>query len=252
VRLTTKRVALEQALLPHVVAFVERFSAELPGERLIIRPHPAEDFSFWEGIAAGKANVVAPWLLACKLSISSDCTTSLEAYLLDKPGINFRPVKDDEVEWELPKVAAYQVESIDVLLRVLALSDPRAALSLPDAPTKAIVGRYVAQCRGTLASEAILDHFAELYATRNSDQRGRNPLGRLDPVFVALRSLKIVAAWCISEKNRARHRNRTHKIRELELVEIAGRVDQICATLGYGGIRVSKLAKNIFHIAQSQ
>ena len=259
VRLTTKRVALEKAVLPHVVEFVERFSKQFPGEQLIIRPHPAEDFSFWKGIAAGKANVnvvhqgnVNPWLLACKLSISSDCTTSLEAYLLDKPGINFRPVKDDEVEWELPMVTAYQVESTDALLRVLALSDPRSALSLPNALAAEFVGRYIAQCGGTLASQAILDYFADLHRPREGrDQPGYNLLGKVNLGFVALQRLKVFVAWCISKHNRGRNRNRAHKFPGLDYSQIAARVDDICRTLGYEGVRVKKLAKNILCIDRS-
>jgi len=259
VRITSKRVALEKAVLPHVVEFVERFSKQFPGEQLIIRPHPAEDHSFWEGIAAGKANVdvvhqgnVNPWVLASKLSISSDCTTSLEAYLLDKPGINFRPVKDEEVEWTLPKVTAYQVESTDELLRVLALSDPLSALSLPDAPTAEIVGKCVAQCGGTLASTAILDYFADLYAPReDSNGAGYNPLGKPDLAFVALQRLKVFVAWCSSKKMRERQRNRQNKIRGLGLGEIASRVDQICTTLGYKSVRVKTAGENMFHIDRS-
>ena len=256
VRLTTKRVALEKAVLPHVVEFVERFSKELPGERLIVRPHPAEVISLWEGVAAGKANVhvvrqgnVHPWLLASKLSISSDCTTSLEAFLLGRPGVNFRPVKDDEVEWPVPKVTAYQIDSIDALLGVLALKDPRSALSLPDAPTTEIVGRHVAQYRGTSASEAILDYFAHLYGPREGRNDPRyNPLRTPSLGRVALQKLKVFVAWCISKDNRARHRNREQKFSGFESSEISSRLDEICRTLGYEGVRVKQLATNIAQV----
>jgi len=259
IRLTTRGVALEEALLPLVVDFIERFSKELPGETLVIRPHPGEDTSLWEGIAAGKANVhivlegsIHPWLLASKLSIASDCTTSVEAFLLDRPGVNFRPIKDDDVEWVLPKVLAYQIESTDALLEVLALSDPRSALSLPDAPRSEIVGRHVAQCGGTLASEAILDYVADLYRPRQAGTgAGYNPLGKPNLAFTALQRLKVFIAWCISKDNRARHRNRAHKFPGLELSEITARLDHICKTLGYEGVRTTKLAKNIFLIERN-
>lgn len=260
VRLTTNSVAREKAVLPHFIEFVRRFAAELPGEKLVIRPHPAEDFTLWQGLAAGKPNIhvvhqgpVQPWLLASKLSISSDCTTSLEAYLLDKPGINFRPFKDDEVEWIVPRVAAYQVESTDAMLGALALKDPRSVLSLPDAPTAEIVGRYVAQSGGKLAADAILNHFADVQAPRNgSNGSADNPLGTPSLPFVALQRLKVFVAWCISKDNRARHRNRAHKFRGLDHGEVTARLNLICQALQYDGIRVREAADNIFHVDKSQ
>ncbi len=260
VRLVTKGVAREQALMPHFVEFIERFSKELPNEKLIIRPHPGEDFSLWKELAAGKANVhvvhegsVHPWLLASKMSISNDCTTSIEAFLLDKPGINFRPIRDDEVEWELPKVAAYQVESTDALLKALDSSDPRSTLRLPSESTAAVVGKYVAQCGGPLASEAIVDYFAPLQGPRNSNDRPEhNPLGRLNPAFAILRSVKIFVAWCISADNRARHRNRSNKFADITSSHIAARLKLICETLGCDGVRVKQLATNIFLVDRSR
>ena len=82
-------------------------------------------------------------------------------------------------------------------------------------------------------------------------QPGYDPLGERGFGFDALQRLKVFVAWCISKKNRERHRNRAHKIRELEFGEIAARVDQICTTLAYEGVRVKKLANNILHIYRS-
>jgi surface carbohydrate biosynthesis protein len=257
IRLTSKRVDLEKALLPHVIDFVTRFAAELPGKQLIIRPHPAEDFSLWERLAAGKPNVqvvhqgnVHPWLLACKLSISSDCTTSLETFLLDKPGINFRPVEDEEVEWIVPRVAAYQVTSTDALISALAADDPSSVLSLPDAPIAEVVRRYVAQYGGPTASDVILDQFVALHGAGQNDALGHNPLGRRNLGFIALQRLKVFVAWCISEKNRARHRNREHKFRGLNYDEIATRVAEICRALGCETVGVNQVDEHIFHVSR--
>ena len=259
VQLITKRLELENALLPHFVEFIERFAKELPDKKLIIRPHPAEVFSTWEAIAAGKANVhvvhqgsVHPWLLASKLSISNSCTTAVEAFLFDKPGINFRPVKDDDAEWELPNVAAYQIDSTDALLHVLALSDPHQALSLPSAPTEEIVGRYVAQYRGTLATQAILDYFGGFYAPREGrDEPGYSPMGKPNLAFVALQRLKVSIAWCISKNNRARGRARAKKFPGLKFSDITARLDHTCKTMKYESVRTTKLAKNIFLIERN-
>ena len=256
VQLITKLVELDTALFSHFVEFVERFAKELPDKKLIIRPHPAEILSTWEAIAAGKANVhvvrqgsVHPWLLASKLSISNGCTTAVEAFLLDKPGINFRPVKDDDAEFELPKTAAYQIDSTDALLHALALSDPHQALSLPSAPAEEIVGRYIAQYRGTRATQVILDYFGGFYAPRQGrDEPGYSPMGKPNLMFVARQRLKVFVAWCISKDNRARHRVRALKLRRLDCGEVSERLGEICRTLGYEGVRVTEVATNIIQV----
>lgn len=265
VRVISRRVARLKALLPQVVEFVERFAKELPGEKLIIRPHPGEDFSLWKTLAAGKQNVhvvhegsVHPWLLASKMSISPDCTTAVEAFLLDKPGINFRPVQDDEIEWLLPRISAYQIESIDELLRVLALPDPRGAMKLPDAPRDEILASYLVQCEGTMAAEAILDYFSmfrgpgERSSKEGVNGGGHNPLGKRNLVFVAKQRLKIFIAWCLSKDNRSRRLTRQQKFPGLDYAKIAARLDEISGALGYERVKVTKLAENIFLIAHSE
>ena len=252
VRLTTKRVALEKAVLPHVVEFVERFSKQFPGEQLIHSSPSGGRLFVLEGYRGRAKRMSTSFIRAT--SIRGCWPASFRFRAIARPRsrhtcwINQASTsgqsRDDEVEWELPMVTAYQVESTDALLRVLALSDPRSALSLPNALAAEFVGRYIAQCGGTLASQAILDYFADLHRPREGrDQPGYNLLGKVNLGFVALQRLKVFVAWCISKHNRGRNRNRAHKFPGLDYSQIAARVDDICRTLGYEGVRVKKLAK---------
>ena len=61
-----------------------------------IRPHPAEDISFWVDLYGDRAAIIrgadpVPWMAAADLVIHSGCVTGLEAVLLDKPVLNLEP-----------------------------------------------------------------------------------------------------------------------------------------------------------------
>lgn len=61
---------------------------------VVIRPHPVEDFRFWEKRFGGNKRVqivndgpVTPWILAAKCLIHIGCTTGVEAASCDTPSI---------------------------------------------------------------------------------------------------------------------------------------------------------------------
>lgn len=63
---------------------------------IIVRPHPAENFSAWyealdnyKGITVINSGPITPWLIASKGLIHSGCTTAFEALLVDKKSAYF-------------------------------------------------------------------------------------------------------------------------------------------------------------------
>ena len=100
---------------------IKKLSSDFKDLKFIIRPHPAENHDTWKKFAktiknnnveiifdGGSAN---PWMLAAKKVISYNCTTSIEAILLNINSINFLPVKSETFEYELPKICAKTVRS---------------------------------------------------------------------------------------------------------------------------------------------
>ena len=51
--------------------------------------------------------------------VSTNCTTSIEAFFLGKKSINFLPFKDERVEYELPKICGLVVRDINSLMRMV-------------------------------------------------------------------------------------------------------------------------------------
>ena len=97
------------------------------GRMVIVRPHPSENIQVWEDYTKDyrdhvkiirSGNVLA-WLLASELVVHNGCTTAIEARLLGKTVISYRPYKDPLVESHLPNAVSInletQVEVIDFL-----------------------------------------------------------------------------------------------------------------------------------------
>ena len=74
-------------------------------KKIIIRPHPSENFDTWKNKFKNNKNIkviyrdnVADWILASSLLIQNRCTTGIEGYLLDKPVVSFGSEnKKDEI-----------------------------------------------------------------------------------------------------------------------------------------------------------
>ncbi len=85
------------------VALVHYLAPKLDPVRLVVRPHPSEDESFYATAFRGLRNVttlregpVTPWILASSALIHDGCTTAVEAHLANKKTIRFNPVGQDE------------------------------------------------------------------------------------------------------------------------------------------------------------
>ncbi|WP_173918948.1 surface carbohydrate biosynthesis protein [Halobacillus sp. Marseille-Q1614] len=73
-------------------------SLRFPETSIVLRPHPAENVASYQKALASYKNVsilhegsVIQWLLAAKLVVHNGCTSSIEAFLLEKPIISYVP-----------------------------------------------------------------------------------------------------------------------------------------------------------------
>ena len=81
----------------------EDVSKAYPNKKIIVRPHPSEDRSFWIKMSERINNLiirsdlsVAPWIIGSKAVIHSSCTTGLESFLLNKPTFTYLPYNDND------------------------------------------------------------------------------------------------------------------------------------------------------------
>jgi hypothetical protein len=93
------------------VRLTTRLSIQFPETNFVIRPHPAEDVSFYQSIFAGVDNVhvvhegsTGAWLFACRCIIQDGCTTGIEAHLADVPINTYKNLVDERYDLFLPNL----------------------------------------------------------------------------------------------------------------------------------------------------
>lgn len=117
----------QQENLKLLKSFLINFSKKNPTEKIIIRPHPGEYSDMWVDFAKTTKNIeviiddesTCSWLLAANKCLSSNCTTSLESYLLNKISANYKVYKNKDVEFKLPKLTSINIEKDEELTKFL-------------------------------------------------------------------------------------------------------------------------------------
>lgn len=155
--------------IAHKTSIFEAFKAFIPklcdlaGDvTVIIRPHPSEDHGTWSRLVEKFENchvvykgTVVPWILASDILIHNGCTTGIEAYLLDRPVLAYRPVISDTFDAKLPNFVSEQVYTEAELLRRAMGIVRSKELPVHSSEQKKLIGEYISQTDGELSSEFI-------------------------------------------------------------------------------------------------
>ncbi len=97
------------------------------GKKIIVRPHPSENLNKWkefvsdytDNIKIIRSGNVIPWIMASNYLIHNGCTTAIEAVLMGKDVISFRPFKNKSVESILPNAISSCMETQESVLNYL-------------------------------------------------------------------------------------------------------------------------------------
>ena len=174
-----------EAFVVAVVALSKRF----PDRHIIVRPHPSESHDPWTAIASDLGNVsvmfqgnVAEWILAADVCVHNNCTTGVEAFLMGRPALSYRPLIDEMYETYLPHALCDQVVDLDMLLDRI---DDVLSGSTIDGQTcvcerERIADAYIASRRGDTASRVILRSLSELDVPEVSLRHVVRRLGTLE------------------------------------------------------------------------
>jgi surface carbohydrate biosynthesis protein len=146
-------------------ALVPEIAAAFPEHSIIVRPHPSEDHAAWRKAAGDQANVhviceksVIPWLIASSVLVHNGCTTAVEAAVLGRPAIAFRPVTHKDFDFEFPdslSEQAYSAEELISAARDIVGGDPRSQERT--AIRSEILRHHIASLEGTLASDRMVE-----------------------------------------------------------------------------------------------
>lgn len=147
------------------VGVLPKLSASFPDRKIVVRPHPSEDPSNWVDAARGLANVqvrydneLVPWLLSADAIIHNGCTTGVEAALLDRAPIMYRPVDGGAFEITQPLSVSLEARTPDGLLA--AVANNGGDNSRGDEIARNLSG-LVSGLTGTLCARTIADALAE-------------------------------------------------------------------------------------------
>jgi surface carbohydrate biosynthesis protein len=122
-----KYLKFQQENLKLLKNFLTNFAKKNQNKKIIIRPHPGEYFGMWINFANITKNIeviiddesTCSWIIAANKCVSSNCTTSLESYLLNKISANYKVYENEDVEFKLPKLTSINIKKDEELTKFL-------------------------------------------------------------------------------------------------------------------------------------
>ncbi len=105
------------------IDFIKQFPNIFPDKKMIIRPHPNEKVELWFEIAKNLKNVevvfddesTCAWIKASNFVITSNCTTSIESFILNKKSINFVSDLFKQCQFLAPKLVSTNISNLNEL-----------------------------------------------------------------------------------------------------------------------------------------
>jgi len=121
-------VSFEKKNLNQLPKFIKSFSKSFPNKQLIIKPHPSEKNQIYFSMSKNYQNVKVvsdkirsnlSWIMASEILISVNCTSSVEAYFMKKPSINFIQFNDKNHDFFLPKKLSINIYKVSYLIHFI-------------------------------------------------------------------------------------------------------------------------------------
>ena len=158
-----KWIAMHREMHEAYLAMVPELLARYPEHAVVVRPHPSENHGPWRELARQHPRLhvdatgnVHEWILASEAVIHFNCTTAVEAFLLDVPAIAYRPKLYPRYENHLPNALSENAFSLPELLAALAgRKTARARGVLWTTEQRQTAARYMTGLAGATAAERI-------------------------------------------------------------------------------------------------
>lgn len=162
----------EKMNFQNLFIFLEKFSKEIPEKKIVILVHPGEDKNIYKQKLSHLKNVFIAegdyssnsWILSSDLVIQNNCTTSLEAFLLNKRSLQLNTFQDDLVEYMIPKKISKNFsnnENLISFLKKFSLKDRVSEEEINE--IKKILSNYIENIDTVssvdLTLEKLSDHF---------------------------------------------------------------------------------------------
>lgn len=251
---TARRLAWAGRVYLKFTEAVAALSRAFPGHMIVVRPHPSESPESWEPVVAGLPNArlvlegnVVPWLLAADVVIQNGSTTGIEACLLQRPVIAYRPVIQSEHELMFPNEVSFEVTAEEALIEAVRRAVADGRLPVPPGAQAALEAR-LASLRGPLACERIVEGVDALL------ERGLPPRKPLQAMRGYLQAgwrgitKRIGSRIAVSSSSLA---YTEYKFPGISLTQVRDRVDRFRRLLGrFDSLRVTQLTANVFRLSR--
>jgi hypothetical protein len=248
------RVTYHQAGFDKFMELVDELSHRFPTHSVVIRPHPYEQIEPWQQKAVSLPNVkairegsAAGWILASEACIHTNCTTGVEAYLLGKDSISYRPLRDARFDQVLPNalsVEAFNAESVVEL--VAAALDGEPIVDAEAAAQKAeLARRCIPNVEGECASEKILDALRAVDAPEVALSYGASRMNALEEAV--RRNVRLLQSLVEGgeQGRRSRHWERkSDGVNKTELLDWLAAVQGV--TGRFGGVKIAQMKQKVF------
>lgn len=110
------------------IFLIKSLSEKYKNVNFVYRKHPAENKKITEKIFKNHKNVIledsktiTPWILSSLGVVHNYCTTAIEAQILKKPSIAYRPFISNSIESEIPYLCSNQNTNFDSLMSAVDL-----------------------------------------------------------------------------------------------------------------------------------
>ena len=147
---------------------VKIVAESFPKKKIIVRPHPAENQSFWNSLAKNYSNIliehegnVYPWIFAADLVIHSSCTTGIEAQIAQVPVISYIPYTDNEYVKHISNEVNFCCYNVDDVLVKVRKILKNSKLSKPDL-TKTNLHNHILNAGDEFSYKLIVDELKKI------------------------------------------------------------------------------------------
>ena len=190
----------EQQNLSRLIEYLIEFSKQNEEEMIVVRPHPNENYSTYENAFKKFKNIkiikdhdnTNNWIAACKFLIHFNCTTGLEALLLNKRGFNFMPFKNEKVEYKLLKDVSEVIRTKYELINI----NKNFENKIPNYQEKLKkLEQYIYNIGDINFSNTVLDHL------KGQTNFGNNLDKFTGPFFTNLLKLRLTVNKLFKDKN---------------------------------------------------
>jgi surface carbohydrate biosynthesis protein len=151
---------------------IPKIAKSYPQYTLIIRPHPSENHQTWQKIADKNSNIVVnaegnvhEWIMASEVLLHDNCTTAVEAFILDVPALSYRIDEGDGKYVNfLPDALSCKVKNDKALFKVLGkvlVHDEEFRKNIWSKERKQVLEQYISGLSGKTSVESMLSHIVE-------------------------------------------------------------------------------------------